>query len=167
MSARDPREARLRRLLREARAGDPVDLDWTRVEERLLREARHAAPPLPSRSTYGLAWVALAAAAAVALWLVGSRGADPAARARPPLVAADASLRRDGDQLPLGARVVAEARSVSVEHAGRARWSLAPTSSALLTERAERISVRLERGSVLSEVVPSAKPETFVIEAAG
>jgi hypothetical protein len=36
----------------------------------------------------------------------------------------------------------------------------------VLTEKGSRIGVRLERGSVLSEVVPSPKPETFAVEAA-
>jgi hypothetical protein len=67
----------------------------------------------------------------------------------------------------LGSRVESQEREVSIDHAGRATWTLAPGSSARLTERGDRITVRLERGSVLSEVVPNPRPEAFVVEAAG
>jgi hypothetical protein len=63
--------------------------------------------------------------------------------------------------------VEARERELSVDHAKRATWTLAPNSSARLLEKGERIALRLERGSVLSEVVPNPRPETFVVEAAG
>jgi len=166
VSPQDRREATLRRVLRDARTEEPVDVDWARVEERLLHEARRAPRPA-QRASYGLVWVALAAAAAVALWIASSRAPSHSTQTPPALVAAKDPLRRDGDQLALGERVTAAERTIAVAHAGRASWSLSPNSSAQLIERGERISLRLERGSVLSEVVPSAKPETFVVEAAG
>jgi hypothetical protein len=166
MSAQHPREGDLRRLLRDARAEKPADIDWARVEERLLRQtARHA--PRAERSPYPFAWAALAVAAALAIWLVSERSSDSLPQAPPPIIEATEPLRRNGNALALGGRVEAREREVAVDHQGRATWTLAPSSSALLTERGERITVRLERGSVLSEVVPSPKPETFVVEAAG
>jgi hypothetical protein len=100
------------------------------------------------------------------VWLIGERS-PVTAQAPRAVIEATEPLRRSGDLLALGGRVVAEARQVSVDHAARATWTLSPQSSALLAEKGERIAVRLERGSVLSEVVPNPKPETFVIEAAG
>jgi hypothetical protein len=108
----------------------------------------------------------LAAAAAVALFLVAQRAKVAVPPAPPPVIEATEPLRKNGDSLALGSRVMARDREMSVDHSGRATWTLAPNSSALLAERNERIIVQLERGSVLSEVVPNPKPETFVVEAA-
>lgn len=166
MSSQHPREGELRRLLREARAEKPADVDWARVEERLMRQTARRAPH-PERSPYPLAWAALAIAAIAAIWLVSERSGDSLPQARPPVIEATEPLRRNGNTLRLGSRVEAKEREVAVDHAGRATWTLAPSSSALLTERGERITVRLEEGSVLSEVVPNPTPETFIVEAAG
>lgn len=167
MSRRDPHEAALRRLVRDARAEKTPDLDWDGLEERLLRAASRSAAPVPQRSYYPVAWVALAVAATIAVWLVGER-ANVAVRPRPPpIIEATEPLRKNGDELPLGTRVAARDRDVSVDHRARATWTLSPESSALLTGRGERISVHLERGSMLSEVVPNPKPEAFIVVAAG
>ena len=58
---RDPREATLRRLVRDARAEPAPELDWARLEQRLLVEAGRRAVPA-KRSRYPYAWGALAAA---------------------------------------------------------------------------------------------------------
>jgi len=165
ITPRDPREVALRRLVRDARAEPSPDLDWSRVEQRLLQQTKHAAPDA-KRSLYPLAWGA-AAAAAAALWLVGTQSPRVLSPVRPSEVASVTSAVRDGDQLAIGSRVETTAREAAVSHAGRAVWTLSPNSSALLAGRDERITVRLERGSVLSTVVPNPKPETFVVEAAG
>jgi ferric-dicitrate binding protein FerR (iron transport regulator) len=166
LSAADPREAALRRLVRDARADAPPDIDWSGAEERLLRHAQRA-KPAERRSPYPLVWGALAVAATIAVWLV-SQGAHHVATPAPSaIVEATEPLRRDGDAMALGSRVETGDREVSVAHAGRATWTLAPNSSALLASRGERITVHLERGSVTSQVVPNPKPETFVVEAAG
>jgi ferric-dicitrate binding protein FerR (iron transport regulator) len=166
MSAPDTREARLRSLVRDARAEPTSDLDWSRVEERLMRQAERGAPK-PERSPYPFAWAALAVAAAAAIWLVSERSRDTLPHAPPAIIEATEPLRRNGNALALGSRIDAGEREVAVDHAGHATWTLAPSSSAVLAERGERITVRLERGSMLSEVVPNPKPETFVVEAAG
>ena len=169
MNGRDPRAPReeaLRQLVRDARAEPAPELDWSALEERLLRQAGRAAPPA-KRSPSPWAWGALAVAAAAALWLAGARAHPSIAQAPESLIEASAPSLRDGDALAPGSRLEAEAHEVSVTHAGRATWTLARNSSALLVGRDERITVHLEQGSVLSRVVPNPKPETFVIEAAG
>ncbi len=166
MSARDPNEAKLRRLVREARAERPAELDWEAVEERLVRQAERSTPA-PRKTSYPLAWAALAVAAVAAVWLVNDRARVSLPQSPPEIIEATEPLRKNGNLLAVGSRVSAETREVSVDHAGRATWTLGPSSSALLNDKGERIVVRLERGSVLSEVVPNPKPETFVIEAAG
>ena len=166
MTAPDPREAALRRLVRDARAEPPPDIDWSGAEERLLRHAQRSAPS-DRRSRYPLVWGALAVAATIAVWLVGQRAHHAATQAPSAIVETTEPLRRNGDAMALGSRIEAVGREVSVDHAGRATWTLAPGSSALLASRGERITVHLERGSVWSQVVPNPKPETFVVEAAG
>lgn len=166
MSPRDPREDALRRLVRDARAEKVPELDWSGVEERLMRQATRSAP-VAQRPAYPLAWAALALAAVVAVWLVGRRADVAVRQAPPPIIEATEPLRRNGDTLPLGSRIATGEREVSVDHARRATWTLAPNSSALLVGKGERITVRLEQGSVLSQVVPNPKPETYVVEAAG
>jgi ferric-dicitrate binding protein FerR (iron transport regulator) len=161
-----PREEELRRLLRDARAEKPADVDWARVEERVMRQTARSAPQA-ERSPYPFAWAALAVAAVAAIWLVTERSGDTLPQAPPPIIEATEPLRRNGNALALGTRVEARDREVAVDHAGRATWTLAPSSSALLTAKGDLISLRLERGSVLSEVVQSPKPETFIVEAAG
>lgn len=163
---RDPREATLRRLLRDARAEPTPELDWARMEERLLLRTRSSATPA-QRSFYPYAWVALAVAAAVVLWLVGShsRHAGPPA----PNASVDVSgpLQELADLADVGTRFEATTREVTVRHVDRAKWTLAKGSSAVLAGKDEVIRVQLERGSVLSEVVPNPRPETFVVEVAG
>jgi hypothetical protein len=167
MSTHDPREAGLRRVVREARAEEPAEVDWDGLEERLMQRVRRSAPVAPRRSTYPLAWAGLAVAAAVSLWLVNEGASNSRPQPRPEVIEATEPLRKSGNALAVGTRVTADERELSVDHAGRATWTLATGSSAKLIENGERIALRLERGSVLSEVVPSPQPEAFVVEAAG
>ena len=170
MSGEDPkapRAAALRRLVREARSEPAPDLDWARIEERLLSQAKRAAP-LPAKPPRSpLAWGALALAAAAAVWLVSTRSPITGL----PLASSDvetlAPAARNGDELAIGSRITATDSEVTVAHPARAQWTLAPNSSATLAGRDERITVHLEHGSVLSRVVPNPRPETFVVEAAG
>jgi hypothetical protein len=162
----DPREAALRRLVRDARAEPSPDLDWSRIEQRLLQQTKHPAPAV-KRSPYLLAWGAVAVAAASALWLAGTPSPRATSPSRAGAVAPVAPEVQDGDQLAIGRRIETHEREAVVTHSGRATWTVSPDSSALLAGRGERITVRLERGSVLSKVVPNPKPETFIVEAAG
>lgn len=166
MSSQHPREDELRRLLRDARTERAADLDWARLEDRLMRQVERSAPS-PARSPYPLAWAALALAAVTAIWLVNERAGDALPQARPAIIEATEPLRRNGNALALGTRVEASEREVAVDHASRATWTLAPNSGAVLAEKGERITIKLERGGVLSEVVTNPKPETFIVEAAG
>ncbi|HEX2872115.1 MAG TPA: FecR family protein [Polyangiaceae bacterium] len=165
--SQDPRAVALRRLVREARAESAPDLDWARIEEGVEQEARRAAPRPVSTSRAPLAWGAVALAAAAAVWLVSTR--SPVTEL--PLSRSDletsAQAARNGDNLAVGSRVETTGSELTVAHPERAQWTLAPSSSAILAGRDERITVHLERGSVLSHVVPNPKPETFVVEAAG
>lgn len=168
--SRDPRAAALRRLVREARSESAPDLDWARIEERLMSQASEAKrearrPATPARAP--LAWGALAVAAAATVWLVSTRSPVPGLPHSRSDVESSAPAARNGDELAIGSRVETTDGEVTVAHAQRAHWTLAPSSSAVLAGRDERITVHLDRGSVLSRVVANPKPETFVVEAAG
>lgn len=165
MSELHPKAAMLRKLVRDARADKPADVDWAGVEERLMKQVSRTAAA-SRRSPYPLAWGALAVAAALAMWFVSQRTHVVPHVAQTPVIEATEPLHRNGDAMTLGTRVVTAEREVSVDHAGRATWTLAENSSASLLGKGDRITVHLERGSVLSQVVPNPKPETFVIEAA-
>lgn len=169
MSGHERHELSLKRLVREARTEKVAELDWDTLEDRLVRHAQHSVPPPPRKSypIYPLAWAALGVAAGVALWLVSDRAQVSLPQQPPEVVEATEPLRKNGGSLAVGSRVSAGDRQVSVDHPGRATWTMDPSSSALLVEKGERITVRLERGSLLAEVVPNPKPETFVVEAAG
>ena len=162
----DPREAALSRLVRDARDEPSPELDWARIEQRLLQQTNHAAPAA-KRSPYFLTWSAAAVAAVAALWLAGTPSPTSTSPLRPSEVTAVAPTVQDGDQLAVGSRIETQDGEAAVMHAGRATWTVSPNSSAMLAGRDERITVRLERGRVLSQVMPSPRPETFVVEAAG
>ena len=159
-------KATLRRLVRDARAEPSPELDWSGIEQRLLQQTKRTAPEAkPSR--YRLAWGTVAVAAAATLWLVGTPSPHAGSPSRHREVSASAPAVEDGDRLAIGSRIETNDGEATVTHAGRATWTVSPNSLAMLTGRDERITVRLERGSVLSRVVPNPKPETFVVEAAG
>lgn len=165
--SQDPRAVALRRLVREARTESAPDLDWARIEEHVEQAARRAAPQPARVSRAPLAWGAVALAAAAAVWLASARSPVTGVPLSRTNVETSASAARDGDNLVVGSRIETTDSELTVTHAERAQWTLAPSSSAVLAGRDERITVHLERGSVLSHVVPNPKPETFVVEAAG
>jgi ferric-dicitrate binding protein FerR (iron transport regulator) len=163
-SSREMRTA-LDRLVRRARASAAPELDWERVEAGLMQQVSQRAP-LEQRRPRLVLWGSLAAAAAaLALWAGSHSFARPTLQS-PKLATTERSHMVDGDALAPGSHVTAVDKDVVVEHAGRARWTLAPHSRAQLGERDAHIAVRLEVGSVASNVVPSLRRETFVVEAA-
>lgn len=165
MKLRPSHQANLRRMIRETRAEKPVDIDWRAVEEQLLRRARTSVPAATT-SRYPLAWAVLVAAAGLFIWGVSTRPQGTLSFApRAPAEAAAAS-RLNADAVALGERVLAEAGEVSVHHDQRATWTLSRNSHARLISKGELITVLLERGSLLADVVPNSQPETFVVEAA-
>lgn len=159
----------LREVVREASQEPAPEIDWDRMEARLVDRIGHA-----QRTRGGMRWVLMfAAAAAVVLVSLGlfRGGSEPVATEQrpqpthtvPSVIGPDVNGVVDGARLAVGDRVVSADREVSVEHAGRATWTLAKSSSGSLADNGERLTIRLESGAVLSRVVPSAKPESFAI----
>jgi len=75
-----------------------------------------------------------------------------------------ASGHADGERLGLGDWVESGELPHSVEHSGRARWTLAPHSRARLVGTGDYLTVQLAAGSVLVEAVPRELPESFAVE---
>lgn len=164
---RRPEERALDRLILELREQGSPELDWQRVEARLLRE-----PSPESRGAVALFWsrlrlpalglVAIAAALGVAVL----RKPAPAVVA-PRAVAQLAHEPINGDKLALGTHITAGNQPVIVEHPGRARWTLEPHATAFVTNAGEFLTLQLESGALSAKVVPNPKPETFAVEVAG
>jgi hypothetical protein len=164
---RRPEERVLDRLILEVREQSSPDLDWQRVEARLLSEPKpqrsSAAPALASR--WRLPAAGLLAAAAIAGAVIAQRSKQ---ELRVPVpVARISSEPLNGDRLPLGAHVTAGDRPVVVAHAGRARWTLEPHATAVVADSGELLTLRLESGALSAQVVPNPQPETFAVEVGG
>jgi len=162
---RRPEERALDRLILELREQAAPELDWQRLEARLMRE------PLPDPRSASVSFLSrlrvpaagLAAVAAVTTVFV-AHGPTPTPTK---LTARVSSAPLDGDRLLLGTRVTAGNQALVVEHRGRARWTLEPHSTALVSEGGEFLTVKLESGAIAAQVVPNPKPETFAVEVGG
>jgi FecR protein len=163
--AEGPRDEVLRRVVREARSDGVPELDWDELETSLMRRVRSN----ESARASSVSWRPLAvfgvavAGAALAIGLYLNRPPPAAQLASAPSPTSSDSTR-DGDALSLGVAVDAHDTPVRVRHRGRAYWTLGAHSTAKLVERSERLTVRLEAGSVVAEVVPSLGPDSFAIE---
>jgi len=165
--ARSPEDEALDRLVTELRELPAPELDWDRMEARVLNEPRTSSSPM-APGLFGR--LRLPAAAIVALatgvFLFAPRRASlPPAQSQP--VAQLPAGPLDGDHLALGTRVSAGKQNVQVEHAGRARWTLEPYGAASVINAGELLTVRLDSGALSANVVPQPKPETFAVEVGG
>jgi hypothetical protein len=154
----------LERLTAELKSEEGPELDWARLETRLLEqigEQRPAAPRVRGRAGAAIASLA----AAVLLLLLGSwyfrSPHRPAASPQPVQVA---SGHADGERLSLGDWVESGDLPHSVEHPGRARWTLAPHSRARLVGTGDYLTVQLAAGSVMVKAEPRELPESFAVE---
>jgi len=162
---RRPEERALDRLILELREQPAPDLDWQRLETRLMREPRAEAAN-PARSWFSrlrLPAAGLVAVAAVATVVVARQQAPAPAK----LTAQVSRAPLNGDQLALGTRLTAGNHALVVDHPGRARWTLEPHATALVSEGGEFLTVKLESGALSATVVPNPKPETFAVEVGG
>jgi ferric-dicitrate binding protein FerR (iron transport regulator) len=164
---RSPEEQALDRLVNELRELPAPELDWDRVEARLMAAPR---PVVSARSSSFFERLRLPAAALVAVTagaLLFTQHHAPAPAAQPKPVAEVPKGPLNGDSLALGTRVTAGNQNVVVEHAGRARWTLDPYATASVADTGEFLTVRLESGALSASVVPKPKPETFAVEVGG
>jgi hypothetical protein len=73
----------------------------------------------------------------------------------------------DGNAFAAGSRLEATTEDVAVEHALHSHWTLERGGRATVTTTGAVVRIELEAGSLVAQVVPSPKPETFIVEAAG
>ncbi|HEY4106372.1 MAG TPA: FecR family protein [Polyangiaceae bacterium] len=164
---RSAEERALDNIVSELRAQPTPELDWDRIEARLMNEPR----PAVSQSAHGwfarlaLPAIALGAVAAGVFVLVPRHTATPQATPKPTAKVLAGPV--NGDALALGTHVTAANQSVVVEHVGRASWTLEPHATAALADAGEFLTVRLESGAVSAHVTPNPKPETFAVEVGG
>ena len=164
---RSDEEQALAHLVGELRELPPPELDWDRVEARLMNEPRPASGSV-APGFFGRLRLPAAALVAVAtgVFLFAARHKpSPVAQSK-----ATAQIQNgpiNGDALAVGTHVTAGNRNVVVEHVGRARWTLDPHATASVVDAAEFLTVRLEDGALSASVVPKPKPETFAVEVGG
>jgi ferric-dicitrate binding protein FerR (iron transport regulator) len=161
----------LSRLVREVRSDEVPAVDWDKVERSLTERVARApamSPVKARRSAWGP--LALAAAAAAVLGVFGARQLAH----QKPVYAMEKSAARwtveapvtlDGSRLTVGQRVTAGTAEVRVVHAGKATWTLAPGSRGMIAVGGELLTVQLEHGAALAEVVPAKRIESFAVEA--
>ncbi len=164
---RSPEEHALDRVVGELRELPAPELDWDRVEARLMNEPR---PDVRSGAIGFFGRMRLPAAALVAVatgvFLFAPRKAQQhTAQQQPTAQIQNGPV--NGDALTLGTHVTAGNRNVVIEHAGRARWTLDPHATASVKDAGEFLTVRLEQGALTASVVPQTKPETFAVEVGG
>ncbi|MGH7296512.1 MAG: FecR domain-containing protein [Polyangiaceae bacterium] len=179
----------LDRLVRESRPDlgtrEARGVDWAEVDRRLFArvEADRAADraKLSAGPGRGLAYLlgGLAAAAAVAFVVVGSRSAHPGDEAR--VVAEDTagsvSAVEGGGVLLIGGKpagvgvslhrgdvVEAVGGGVTVERPGKLTLVIEKGSRATVTHVAGALVVALERGAVEAQVVPVPNGEAFAVD---
>jgi ferric-dicitrate binding protein FerR (iron transport regulator) len=152
----------LRAVLDEARAERVPDVD----AERIKRELDALPPPAPGRPAPRfrrlLVPAALAAAAALVYFAQPDDAATPAGAAA---TLADREGPRPGDELTPGTVIFAASERRTVSHPGRVTWTLEPGSRVTLLTTGEIVTVRLDQGSISADVVPSARSESFAVEA--
>jgi len=162
---RRPEERALDRLILELRDEPSPKLDWERMETQLLREPRpeptSGAPSFWSRLRLPAA--GLVAIAAVATIVMARKPVS--LPEKPTAKLSHAPL--NGDQLALGTRLTSGNQALVVDHPGRARWTLDPHATAVITNAGEFLTVKLESGALSATVVPNPKPETFAVEVEG
>jgi ferric-dicitrate binding protein FerR (iron transport regulator) len=168
-SKRNSKEEALDRLVIELRELPAPDLDWDRVEARLMNEPRPAASSLAQGflGRFRLPVAALVAVAAGVFVFAPHHAPTATALAQPKLVAQVASGPLNGDTVPVGTRITAGNQNIVVEHAGRARWTLDPRATASVTDSGKFLTVRLESGAISAAVVPKLEAETFAVEVGG
>jgi hypothetical protein len=137
-------------------------LDGEIIESRVLRKIAAEVPPKRRSPRWSVPVAAALLVAAGIAVTVGLRH-----EGKSPVSSSNASEARPvaGEKLVLGQSISASEKPVTVEHAGHARWTLAPGSQATLERRDSVVIVRLLSGSLEADVEPRPVPETFVVEA--
>lgn len=162
---RRPEERALDRMILELREQPSPNLDWERMETRLLNEPRPE-PPDPARSFWSrlrLPAAGLLAVATVATVVVARRSVPVPVKQTAKLSHAPLN----GDMLALGTRLTAGEQPLVVQHQGRASWTLEPHATAFVSDVGEFLTVKLESGALSAAVIPNPKPETFAVEVEG
>ncbi len=166
-------KAVLRQLVVDVQRSEPPEVDWERLEARLVAkvEGQPAVAQRP-RAGSGMSWLLAALALGVlglvlAELLVAPESGDDAAFVAEEAAPIESGTPTDGETLEVGERIVAKDRPVTVKHRGLAEWMLAPGSASEIKALRPAVVVQLQSGLLSAHVVPSARSESFVVEAGG
>ena len=166
-------EAVLRQIVVDVQHSEPPEVDWDKLETRLVASVeRRAAPNRRSGARSKLSWLLAALVFGVlGLALVELRRApgsdDQKSLAAERAAPAEASAPTDGEKLEVGQRIVATAQPVTIRHRGLAEWVLAPGSAGEVKALDPTVVIQLQSGSLSANVTPSARSESFIVEAGG
>lgn len=168
------RDSAYERTLAEVKRSAPEELDWKRVESRLLARIDRDPVRAPSRRGrwLGVGVAAGMALAAAVMVLVMSLRDTPGPSVNAPVLAVDSATLAnatpvDSDTLTEGRRFVAGVEGTTVKQPGLAEWWLTPGSSAEVKALKPAVVIQLQEGTLHAKVVPSAAPESFVVEVGG
>lgn len=168
------RSSAYERALADVKQSVPEDLDWKRVESRLLARIDREPARAPSRHGHWLGIgvaAGMASAAAVMVLVMSLRDTSEPTVDAPVLAVDSAALANatpvDSDTLTEGRRFVAGAEGTTVKQPGLAEWWLTPGSSAEVKALDPAVVIQLQEGTLHAQVVPSAAPESFVVEVGG
>src|SRR5688572_18376389 len=168
------RNSAYERTLAEVKSTTPDDLDWKLVESRLLARIDRDPVRAPARRGrwLGVGVAAGMAFAAAVMVLVMSLRDAPAPTVDAPVLPVDSATlvnatTVDSGTLTEGRRFVAGAEGTTVKQPGLAEWWLTPGSSAEVKALQPAVVIQLQAGTLHAEVVPSAAPESFVVEVGG
>lgn len=160
----------LRQIVREVREQEPAELDWDRLERRLM--SRVDAEEGGARKRRWPLFAGLAAAAAIALGVglsgMGSLEQLDSVATTPPNVGPriHTGALLNGADVAVGDEVRALEQPSTVQHPGHASWTL-HSGRAIVAESGSVITVRLVSGSIEAQVVPTSRPESFAVEIEG
>jgi hypothetical protein len=154
----------LGRVLLEARTEASPELDWERIEARLDEEPRMPLVAEPPSRAVRAGLILAAAGLSLAVGWVAAGGRTPMASTNAPALELAAL---DGNAFAAGSRVEATTEDVAIEHARHSHWTLERGGRATVATTGAVVRIELEAGSLVARVVPSSKPETFIVEAAG
>lgn len=169
------RQSAYERALADVKRSAPDELDWKLVESRLL--ARIEREPAPGRALsrrgrwLGIGVAAGMAVAAAMVLVMSLRDSEQPTVEAPVLAVDSATLANattvDSNRLSEGRRFVAGTSGTTVKQPGLADWWLTPGSSAEVKALQPAVVIQLQAGTLHAEVVPSAAPESFVVEVGG
>lgn len=166
-------ETVLRQMVVDVQQSQTPEVDWEALQSRLLAsvECQPVAAqrsPAGSKQSWLLAALAIAALGIVLVQLGRLPGSgDEAGIATEEAAPIEEAAPTDAERLEVGQRIVANSKPVTVRHRDLAEWVLAPGGASEIKALRPTVVIQLQSGRLSASVVPSARRESFIVEAGG